>query len=504
MSLTIKKADGKNFTVSGYKFSQTKLGSFKLATSKYNSEDLPQKVDLRNFMTKVENQEELKSCTANAVAGAYEYLVKRHKEMEYDVSRLFIYYNARYIGNMESKDAGCYIADAIQGLKEYGACSEETYPYQKQLVNTEPHQDAYDEAASFLVESVERIDNELNAWKSALAEGNPIIFGLLLFASFDNHRKKGLVPVPSEADQSRASHSGHAMLCVGYSDPDQVFIVRNSWGQNWGDGGYCYIPYKYLINDKFNMGDSWIINRLDNFEDDKEEYWSDEEESILDSLESEIGNMSDEEYETMTEAMGDYPVEQRIALILLWAASSDELSDEEYSEIASYLEKILSFIGIECNVEELLQNTNEYVGNEELLEESVSLLNEYLSKKALAQTITDVENIIGVDEYSAEEEEFVSYLIESWQISEDDFVQNDSTADTDEESGDYEEENADSDNEEDTEEEDTDYEEGDTEEEDADYEEDDADYEEDDADYEEDDADYEEDDADYEEEDGKK
>jgi C1A family cysteine protease len=46
------------------------------------------------------------------------------------------------------------------------------------------------------------------------------------------------------------------MLCVGYSDPDRVFIVRNSWGSDWGDKGYCYIPYDYLMSEKYNDGDS--------------------------------------------------------------------------------------------------------------------------------------------------------------------------------------------------------------------------------------------------------
>ena len=443
MSFFFKRADGTENKVSGYKFSKQKLGSAKVAASKYNSSELPQRIDLRSYMTGVENQGGLNSCAANAVAGAYEYLVKRHKGIDYDVSRLFIYYNGRSIGGGEVQDQGSYIADVVGSLKEYGACSESTYPYQNNLVNEEPTEDAYEEAASFLVESVELVDNKLQAWKSVLAEGHPIIFGLLLYNSFDSHRKKGLVPVPSDSELSRDSHSGHAMLCVGYSDPDQVFIVRNSWGQGWGDSGYCYIPYRYMMNEKFNMGDSWIIKRLDNFEDNKEEYWSDEEESILESIESEIANMSEDDYHAMCETMGDFPLEQRLALILLWAAGSDEeLSDEEYDEISNYLKTILEYIGIESNVKKLLQNTAEYVGDEDLLNESVELLNEYLSKKVLTQTIIDVENIIGVDEYSSEEEDFVNYLIESWQIEDEHFqeIQNQSEEETEEEEEEYDEE----------------------------------------------------------------
>lgn len=421
MSFTIKKPDGREHKVAGYKFSAAKLGSSKVASSKYQESQLPKKVDLRPFMTSIENQGGLNSCVANAVAGAYEYLAKRHNDTEYDVSRLFIYYNARVLGEMETEDEGAYIADAIESLKEYGACSEETYPYKEKWVNEQPHDEAYEEAQAFLVESVERVDMDLNAWKSALAEGYPIIFGVLLFESFDNHRKKGLVPMPSDKEAGRESHGGHAMLCVGYSDPDQVFIVRNSWGQTWGDKGYCYVPYRYLINEQFNMGDSWVIKQLDHFED-TQDYWSDEEESILSTIDSEIANMNDDDYAQMCEDMGDFPLEQRLAFILLWAAQSDEeLTDEEYEEIATYLDDILYNIGIEVDVDTLIENTEEYVGDEELLEETVQLLNHYLSKTTLAQTIIDVEQIIGVDDYADDEANFVDYLIESWQIEDEHF-----------------------------------------------------------------------------------
>eukprot|EP00961_Rhodomonas_salina_P050026 671939-Rhodomonas_salina.1 len=61
--------------------------------------ELPAFVDLRPYMTEVEDQKKSNSCAANAVAGAYEYLAKR-AAMESgdevgDISRLFIYYVGR-------------------------------------------------------------------------------------------------------------------------------------------------------------------------------------------------------------------------------------------------------------------------------------------------------------------------------------------------------------------------------------------------------------------------
>jgi C1A family cysteine protease len=39
---------------------------------------------------------------------------------------------------------------------------------------------------------------------------------------------------------------GHAVLAVGYDDATQRFTIRNSWGANWGQGGYFTMPYPYL------------------------------------------------------------------------------------------------------------------------------------------------------------------------------------------------------------------------------------------------------------------
>ncbi len=420
-NFTIKRADGEHRKVMGYKYAKPKEGSKKYGSTRYKDSDLPSKVDLREHLTRVENQGNTSSCVANAVAGAYEYLAKWHTGEEYDVSRMFIYYNTRYNEVEDAahiEDSGCYIQDAIASLQEYGACSETTYPFDEEMVNEEPHQEAYDEAASFLVQETELVPVDLYAWKHCLAEGYPIVFGISLFNSFDSHKKKGLVPMPSQTEASRESHGGHAMLCVGYSDKDKVFIVRNSWGEDWGDSGYCYIPYDYLMNTEFNDGDSWIIKQLENVDFDNEEYWSEDDESVIGDYETELANMSDEDYNAMLEAMGeDYPLEYRIALILLYAAESDEeLSDEEYDEISTYMADTLEKLGVDMSAKKILKNAVEESGDEELVYESIDLLGEYLSNEMLAKIVSDVEEVIGVDDLSEDEESFVSELVEAWQI----------------------------------------------------------------------------------------
>lgn len=252
---------GRTHVVQGYVPMKAAPGTKKFAASpRIQNAELPRKVDLRAGMTKVENQGETSSCVANAVAGSFEYWVKRATQADFDVSRLFIYYNARWRNGDQDKDEGSVIQLAMEGLKEFGACAEEKWPFDKPLLLKKPNREAYKAADQVKIKEMNQVPLELKAWKQALASGYPIVFGCLLFESFDQcNQRGGVVPMPNPADVSRESHGGHSMTAVGYSDKEQVFIVRNSWGDQWGDKGYCYMPYDYLMNPRFNGGDSWVF-----------------------------------------------------------------------------------------------------------------------------------------------------------------------------------------------------------------------------------------------------
>ncbi|MEI6670221.1 MAG: C1 family peptidase [Acidobacteriota bacterium] len=237
-----------------------KARGYAAAAATPGADALPPKVDLRPLMPPVLDQGETSSCVANATAGSYDYWIKRATKKDYDVSRLFVYYNARWSNGDQDKDDGSVIQLAMEGLQKFGACSEASWPFDKRILTKKPNGTAYAEASKAKIKEMAHVETTLNDWRRALADGYPIVFGCILFDSFDQCSKRGgVVPMPNPAELTRAEHGGHSMCCVGYSDAEKVFIVRNSWGSEWGDKGYCYMSYDYLMNSKFNDGDSWVF-----------------------------------------------------------------------------------------------------------------------------------------------------------------------------------------------------------------------------------------------------
>ena len=232
----------------------------KYQAAQWNPDELPAYVDLRPHLTPIEDQGEVGSCTANALAGAVEYLEKRLNDSGERVSRLFIYYNERAQDGETSQDHGAALSDGIKVLKEDGACAEELWPYDKDRVFEKPTHEAYHAARPHSIDEAQRVNVQLHDMKHCLAEGYPFVFGLEIYDQFekDGLENSGLITTPDKDTHEHAG--GHAMLCVGYSDKDEVFLVRNSWGEDWGDAGYCYVPYEYLADPSYTH-DLWTLRR---------------------------------------------------------------------------------------------------------------------------------------------------------------------------------------------------------------------------------------------------
>jgi len=222
---------------------------------------LPANVDLRDHCPAVYDQGQLGSCTGNAIAGAIHFdRLKQKLEPDFVPSRLFIYYNERVIENDVQSDNGAQIRDGIKSVATVGVCDEQLWPYDIGRFAEKPPPAAFGAAADTKAASYCRVARSLSQMKGCLASGYPFVLGFTVYESFesDTVAKTGVLDMP---EASETTLGGHAVLAVGYDDPSQRFIVRNSWGDAWGQGGYFTMPYAYLLDDNLS-DDFWTIRLI--------------------------------------------------------------------------------------------------------------------------------------------------------------------------------------------------------------------------------------------------
>lgn len=233
------------------------------------AKSLPAKIDLRKNCPPVFSQGNLGSCTANALNAAVEYGRKVQKKRNRRMSRLFLYYNERVMMGSESYDSGAYLRDGIKSLSKQGVCYESEWRYSASTkpfakFTKKPPVMCYTSALNHVIGSYFRISNGLMGIKQCLAEGFPIAFGFSVYESFYSQEvtTTGIMPMPDIKTESMLG--GHAVLAVGYDDEKQMVLVRNSWGKNWGDKGYFWMPYQY-ISDRNYCSDFWTIRKVSDY-----------------------------------------------------------------------------------------------------------------------------------------------------------------------------------------------------------------------------------------------
>lgn len=196
------------------------------------------------------------SCVANALCLAAGYSIR------VPLSRQFLYYNARKMRGLELEDSGCQIRDAIKSFASTGVCPERAWEYRNHWRN-KPETPAYREANYFKVVKYRRVPKSRKGLLSQLAAGHPVVLGVQIFAGFEQHYTEfsGEVSLPKKGE---AHLGGHAITIVGstiFLNGEFQYVFANSWGKDWGDQGFGFIPEDYLLSDL--SSDWWSIESIE-------------------------------------------------------------------------------------------------------------------------------------------------------------------------------------------------------------------------------------------------
>ena len=208
-------------------------------------------VDLRKYCTPIGDQGQTSRCSAFAWTHATEMSRNILTPDSKDAStRLSPNFTMLEFQRMQGDERGYQYAyqggdgtvggpDPGRVLTEHGTCRQELWPDDRPApLQREPQLEA--DAERYRLEAVP-LPIALDDVKKVLSSGCPVHVSMNTGAGFSDVGRDGRFDA-AEAPSGR--HGRHAMLIVGYTG--NFFTLKNSWGTDWGDQGYCYVPKNVL------------------------------------------------------------------------------------------------------------------------------------------------------------------------------------------------------------------------------------------------------------------
>lgn len=226
------------------------------------SAPLPDRVDLSQYASRIEDQGDLGSCTANASTSAMEFLYRKAGMKQPEYSRLFLYYWSRVQeGTAPSNDSGCMIRDVMKTLASVGCCTEDLWPYVIDKFSDAPPKAASDQATHHKITRYHRCA-DLTAIRHSLALEYPVVLGFEVPENFFSVGKDGIVHYPAKDEKL---DGGHCVYAVGYDVTANIdgeygaLLCVNSWGEAWGMDGKFWMPFSFVTRGLAD--DFWVIRK---------------------------------------------------------------------------------------------------------------------------------------------------------------------------------------------------------------------------------------------------
>jgi C1A family cysteine protease len=191
-------------------------------------------VDGADWTTSIRDQKACGSCVAFGTVAVLEAMLKRHHQdasLQPDLSEAHLF----FCGCGDCCEKGWWPSYALDYAKNNGVPNETCFPYQDHDM---PCSDSCADwqSQAFKVENWKEVV-DVGARKEWLSAKGPMVGCMAVFRDFFAYT--GGVYRPTTNDLA----GYHAICVVGYSDTEECWICKNSWGPSWGDGGWFKMGY---------------------------------------------------------------------------------------------------------------------------------------------------------------------------------------------------------------------------------------------------------------------
>ncbi|MEM6999967.1 MAG: C1 family peptidase [Pseudomonadota bacterium] len=136
------------------------------------------------------------------------------------------------------EQAGTSTKLALKIAHKYGCVEDSKLPMDGPLSSMSEGA-FYAQAARLRISSYHNLGRDPAEWRRWLAFNGPILTRLNVDSAWNSVGSNGRLVAYDQA----SARGGHAVCLVGYDE--EGFIVRNSWGRDWGKNGFAHASNAY-------------------------------------------------------------------------------------------------------------------------------------------------------------------------------------------------------------------------------------------------------------------
>lgn len=214
---------------------------------------LPDNVSYEYLFPEIENQGDSPCCVAFAVTALAEAMLHKRTGQHLALSKRALYSLAKHKYEPDDlNEDGLADDSALAVLRDIGHAFEADYPFgtpsRADLIRPVPENVIHraHDLKAFL-----RVEPHAELMMQALHEHGPLVVGMNWYHAWEDLKSNGIMTAQPGTQQD----GGHCVLLVGYSKKKGAFRLRNSWGSDWGDGGYSWLPFSMAdhIDDAYTV-----------------------------------------------------------------------------------------------------------------------------------------------------------------------------------------------------------------------------------------------------------